>query len=545
MIDHCDICKLPMTARILQKEATTKVPLPAVAGPVMLGTAEVLNETGVAVRDSLGMVLALSVGERIAIAGLPKSIPALVPIPATSQDQHLDMDRTNLGNSKHTYHHIHPHSIHPRIRMMAKAKVKEPRKAIITARAKAKAKEVERDIMNMAENPLMVCMMSVDEILNSVCSVVLTHRLLAVALSKKEEIWVLIVSFPEGPKLTECQTLTILSSHTQYDTTMENTEINPPSGGHPDGGGEVPTDGTIPVPTDPVTISLSPFGLQYELADGVGTPTSDEYAMAIDVTMGFLITYMNLQYEGLGMEDFVTSATSTIWKDGVPQIDYIASATFRSSNPPSLEELDSSLTQAFTGASLGIYLNMLQALPSENKFSTTTGARLTNPANLGPGSRSSLIANVGAPGVAGAVGAGALVVIAIGFMIYGKEQKRKKLPACPAEAAGERRALRPTKKRPLTKAQRLQAQLLGFHEPPEAGAVNDETTTCSSDSTVKSGLSRLISARRASSPRIPLSIGSSHQKLPQNEVSVEEEKGAMTEVPLSSRDLSPTDPPAC
>jgi hypothetical protein len=188
---------------------------------------------------------------------------------------------------------------------------------------------------------------------------------------------------------------------------------------------------------------------------------------------------------------------------------------------------------------------MLQALPSENRFSTTTGARITNPANLGPSSRSSLIASVGgAPGIAGAVGAGALVFIAIGFMIYGKEQRRKRLPSCPAEAAGERRALRP-KKRPLTKAQRLQAQLLGFHETPEGGtANNDDATTCSSDSTVKSGLSRLVSARRASSPRIPLSIGNGHQQVPQNETS-EEEKGALTEVPLSSKDMSPSDPPAC
>ena len=31
------------------------------------------------------------------------------------------------------------------------------------------------------------------------------------------------------------------------------------------------------------TINLTPFGLLYELAPGVGTPTSEEYAMAIDV----------------------------------------------------------------------------------------------------------------------------------------------------------------------------------------------------------------------------------------------------------------------
>jgi hypothetical protein len=332
----------------------------------------------------------------------------------------------------------------------------------------------------------------------------------------------------------------------------ENTEIDHPIE-HPNGGGEIPPDNTIPV--DPVTISLSPFGLQYELADGIGTPTSEEYAMAIDVTMGFLITYMNLQYEGLGMQNFVTSATSTIWKDGVPQIDFIASATFLSSRPPSLEELDRTLTQAFTGASLAIYLNMLQALPSENKFSTTTGARLTNPANLGHGTRSNLIASVGAPGIAGAVGAGALMLVAIGFMIYGKEQKRK-LPSCPAEAAGERRALRPHKKRPLTKAQRLQAELLGLHEPQEDGTANDETTTCSSDSTVKSGLSRLVSARRTL-PRIPLSIGQGHQKLPQNDARArveenddDEEEEAKSEDPASNsiRDmpgLDPLDPPAC
>lgn len=184
---------------------------------------------------------------------------------------------------------------------------------------------------------------------------------------------------------------------------------------------------TPPRPPVEETVDLTPFGLLYDLADGLGTPSSEDYGMVIDVTMSFLNTYMSLQYEGQGLEQFQTVATSTIYRDGVPQIDYTASATFRATNTPSVSQLDDNVARAFSGANLSLYLSMLQNLPDDNAFSTTSGARLTNPANTQRSSRSSILESVstaGKAGIIGAIGAGGLIIFAIGFMIYGNQQRR-------------------------------------------------------------------------------------------------------------------------
>ena len=147
--------------------------------------------------------------------------------------------------------------------------------------------------------------------------------------------------------------------------------------------------------------------------------------MAIEVTVGYLNTYMSLQYEGQGLEEFQTTATSTIYRNGAPQIDFTASATFDGVPPPSKGTLDNNVANAFSGANLALYLSMLQNLPDGNVFRTVSGARLTNPASQSS-SRSSLIGDVsaiGKAGIAGAIGAGGLILFAIAFMIYGNQRK--------------------------------------------------------------------------------------------------------------------------
>ena len=196
-----------------------------------------------------------------------------------------------------------------------------------------------------------------------------------------------------------------------------------PSTDSTDGGG----GGTTPRPPTEETVDLTPFGLLYDLADGLGTPSSEDYGMVIDVTMGYLNTYMSLQYEGQGLEEFQTVATSTIYRAGVPQIDYTASATFKAANIPSMSQLDDNVARAFSGANLSLYLSMLQNLPDDNAFSTTSGARLTNPADMQSSSRSSILESVstaGKAGIIGAIGAGGLIIFAIGFTIFGNKQRR-------------------------------------------------------------------------------------------------------------------------
>jgi len=175
------------------------------------------------------------------------------------------------------------------------------------------------------------------------------------------------------------------------------------------------------------TVNLTPFGILYDLENGISTPTSEDYGMAIDVTVNFLNTYMSLQYEGQGLKDFQTVAIATIYRDGVPQIDFTAEATFNAADTPSLSQLDNNVEQAFSGANLALYINMLQNLPDNNGFSTVTGARLISPANMQRSSRSGMfesVSTVGKAGIAGAIGAGGLIIFAIGVMLYGNKKRR-------------------------------------------------------------------------------------------------------------------------
>lgn len=247
-------------------------------------------------------------------------------------------------------------------------------------------------------------------------------------------------------------------------------------GGHSAGGGD---NGGGSMQIEEVQVDLTPFGILYDLAAGLGTPSAEEYAMVIEVTMGFLNTYTSLQYDGQGLEEFETTATATIYRDGVPQIDFVAAATFRGIEvqAPSVDDMDGTVERAFSGANLALYLSMLQNLPQDNKFSTTTGARLTTPVNLEGQSRTTFLGTVstavGTAGIAGAVGAGALIIFAIGFMIYGKRQS-------PLSRGSAERA--PLRKIFSSKEEQREAEAHAQAQSPapDQETVAGETTTCSS-----------------------------------------------------------------
>jgi hypothetical protein len=254
------------------------------------------------------------------------------------------------------------------------------------------------------------------------------------------------------------------------------------------------------------TIDLTPFGIIYDLADGVGTPTSESYSMTIDVTTGYLNTYMSLQYEERGLGSFETSATATIYRDGVPQIDFIASARFRSLDPPDTETLDDNVANAFSGANLALYLSMLQNLPEGNAFRTATGARLTNPANLGRG-RTSFIGSVstaGKAGIAASIGAGGLILLALGMLVYGKKRKPHHLLSARARENSNKAAPR------------------SLIQPSEQATVMGEITTCTASS---------VGSETSSSVRIPSSI--THRKA-QNVASSSDDEDSDTDAQSNS-----------
>jgi hypothetical protein len=92
--------------------------------------------------------------------------------------------------------------------------------------------------------------------------------------------------------------------------------------------------------------------------------------------------YLNLLFEDLfeGEGTFILDEFQTVFTDtesdfGDPvYVAYKSSAIFNpsSSSIPTTQELDTTLTEAFQGRNLDGYLGMLQALPPNNLFSTTT-----------------------------------------------------------------------------------------------------------------------------------------------------------------------------
>lgn len=254
-------------------------------------------------------------------------------------------------------------------------------------------------------------------------------------------------------------------------------------------------------PMEQDIFELTPFGILYDLEGGVGTPSSEEYGMAIEITVGYLNTYMSLQYEGQGLIDFQTEATSTIYKEGVPQIDFSVTATFEADARISKERLDETVGEAFAGANLALYLSMLQNLPSTNAFSTVSGARLTNPAGTArSGGLIGSVSTVGKAGIAGAIGAGGLILAALGVLVYSNHQKQeRRAPIVPG--IGCARSTNHQQRRDYNNHSRrggkVNLENVGQDESDESTTIFEATTTCSdtlySEFTARSGISMFFS----------------------------------------------------
>lgn len=175
------------------------------------------------------------------------------------------------------------------------------------------------------------------------------------------------------------------------------------------------------------TVKIGDYGIVFDLPANTTAPTEDDFALAIEITIGYLRTYMNLQYEGK-LENFQNPAIATMVQNGIPQIDFKSESTFiltGDAKAPTAANLSNDVAKAFSGANLVVFLNMLNSLPPGNAFHAATGARLTEPIKKKQGQRESGLSTVGRAGIVGAIGAGGLIVLAIGLIVWGKRDNMK------------------------------------------------------------------------------------------------------------------------
>jgi hypothetical protein len=127
-----------------------------------------------------------------------------------------------------------------------------------------------------------------------------------------------------------------------------------------------------------LTRHLTPYGLEYTVTEDDRIPFRSELLEVVEVTKEYLNRFFEDHFEGEGdiiLDEFQTIFTDTESDFGDPvYVAYKSSAIFNpsSSSIPTTQELDTTLTEAFQGQNLDGYLGMLQALPPNNLFSTTT-----------------------------------------------------------------------------------------------------------------------------------------------------------------------------
>jgi hypothetical protein len=162
-------------------------------------------------------------------------------------------------------------------------------------------------------------------------------------------------------------------------------------------------------------------------------PFTSEVAEVVGITAAYLKIY----FEEIFFDDpdTVLRDFSTDRLDGDSfgfnqpyGIQYSSAAVFSigSSIVPTPGELDNLLSQAFLGLDLSIYLGLLESLPSDNLFSTTsdvTEMKIPEPSgggrNVGPaGSDARSDDSSNTIPIAAATGAGAFVLIILGVVVY-------------------------------------------------------------------------------------------------------------------------------
>jgi hypothetical protein len=155
-------------------------------------------------------------------------------------------------------------------------------------------------------------------------------------------------------------------------------------------------------------------------------PSQAEYRELTELTRVYLEEFMFAEFAGTSLttlDDFITVMIRNSFTAGEPiLVEYRSSGLFNPSSIflPTVRELDGLITRAFTGENLMAYLALVQALPSQNIFSSTSTADLdrgvvntitgSSADTTGGGTNTSTVAGI-------AAGAAGLVVLAAGLIL--------------------------------------------------------------------------------------------------------------------------------
>lgn len=120
----------------------------------------------------------------------------------------------------------------------------------------------------------------------------------------------------------------------------------------------------------PAVIELTAFSIEYDIAPLVIPPLTDVEAVEA-ATATFLRDFFGDEVPGL--ENLVVDSVGEDLSFPFYTIDYEIVATV--TDGTTKEELDAIATMAFQGASLQEYVEIIQALPTDNSFSRVTGVR--------------------------------------------------------------------------------------------------------------------------------------------------------------------------
>lgn len=133
-----------------------------------------------------------------------------------------------------------------------------------------------------------------------------------------------------------------------------------------------------PAPLDDNRVTLSPYTLRY-VFNQTSVPRTFEIEEVVAVTRMYLAEYFEIRYTDI--TEFITNMTGNMFTLQQPfLINYTSVAVFDNSVDavlPPVEELDIVLIAAFTTTNLVNYITLLQDLPPENIFRTTTNVTFT------------------------------------------------------------------------------------------------------------------------------------------------------------------------
>jgi hypothetical protein len=236
----------------------------------------------------------------------------------------------------------------------------------------------------------------------------------------------LVVSMQEKGQIQETplQKLTLFCSHSS------STAGDPRE---PTASPVAPTP-TTPEPTsaNSIPIRASAYTISYDTTED-RLPTEEEYIELTQLTRVYLEEFMFAEFAGTSLtelDDFLTAMIRNSFTAGEPVlVDYRSIGLFNPSSIflPTVRELDGLITRAFTTDNLMAYLALVQALPSQNIFSTTSTAILSRdgePRTATRGSAGDPAGGTSTSTMAGiAAAAAGLVVLAAGLILLKRRRK--------------------------------------------------------------------------------------------------------------------------